>query len=260
MRPACHSGVSRDRAPAVQPGFTLVELLVVIAVMAILAALLLPTIGGAMKSANSANCKSNLRQIATAFVLYYKQYKGLMPPSGSPSAKPPNRFPHWCKNLEPFAGNPEIFRCPSKKRARYGYGLNHMWCGPDHIFGGGTAMNNRSKEFDMIVNPSGTVIICDTGVVTNKDAEPDVWLESDASNENGCCRFPYDNRPGDDCKFIYWVSDPRRPVPRHMSRKANCMFFDGHVEGIVARDIVDDMWDEPNCIYDNDRMPPRKVY
>jgi prepilin-type N-terminal cleavage/methylation domain-containing protein/prepilin-type processing-associated H-X9-DG protein len=55
-------------------GFTLVELLVVIAVIAILAALLLPTLAKAKHSAKSAGCKSNLRQLALALNMYVNDY------------------------------------------------------------------------------------------------------------------------------------------------------------------------------------------
>ncbi len=51
-------------------GFTLVELLVVIAVIAILAALLLPALAKAKASAQSAACKSNLRQLGIALTIY----------------------------------------------------------------------------------------------------------------------------------------------------------------------------------------------
>lgn len=51
-------------------GFTLVELLVVIAVMALLAALLLPALAAAKAKARSARCQSNLRQIGMALVMY----------------------------------------------------------------------------------------------------------------------------------------------------------------------------------------------
>jgi len=60
-------------------GFTLVELLVVIAVIAILAALLLPALAKAKASAQSAACKSNLRQLGIALTVYigdYQKYPG----------------------------------------------------------------------------------------------------------------------------------------------------------------------------------------
>ena len=55
-------------------GFTLIELLVVIAIIAILAALLLPALANAKKKAQQAQCLSNLKQLATAGLMYQSDY------------------------------------------------------------------------------------------------------------------------------------------------------------------------------------------
>jgi prepilin-type N-terminal cleavage/methylation domain-containing protein/prepilin-type processing-associated H-X9-DG protein len=61
-------------------GFTLVELLVVIGIIAVLIGILLPTLNRARESARNAQCLSNLRQLGLGCVMYMNQHHGLLPP------------------------------------------------------------------------------------------------------------------------------------------------------------------------------------
>jgi prepilin-type processing-associated H-X9-DG protein/prepilin-type N-terminal cleavage/methylation domain-containing protein len=78
---------ARSRRPAY--GFTLVELLVVIAIIALLIALLLPTLSRAKEQARSVTCLSNLRQLAAAAQLYCDGNRGYFPIAQDMRSAPP---------------------------------------------------------------------------------------------------------------------------------------------------------------------------
>src|SRR5215213_9598060 len=65
-------------------GFTLVELLVVIGIMAVLIGVLLPVLGRAREQVNSTRCLSNLRQLGQAMLIYANAYQDRLPNSKPP--------------------------------------------------------------------------------------------------------------------------------------------------------------------------------
>ena len=110
--------------------FTLVELLVVVAIIAILLALLLPTLNRAREHSRRIACASNLRQLAHALVLYGNDNGGWFPSSSvsriqaQPGTYAPSDWIFWNpdENLDDSAiarylggrpVDPDVFRCPS---------------------------------------------------------------------------------------------------------------------------------------------------
>jgi type II secretion system protein G len=71
-------------------GFTLIELMIVVAIIAILAGILIPNFVNARSQAQTAACESNLRAIATALELYYADNQ--VYPTASGAAVQPSLF------------------------------------------------------------------------------------------------------------------------------------------------------------------------
>ena len=113
-------------------GFTLVELLVTIAIIAILASMLLVGLSQARLTALGAKCKSNLRQLQLGWMMYVDDNEGALPPNNfvyfGPTGEPLDLQRSWCEgnartdltteNLErgvifPYVASTAVYRCPA---------------------------------------------------------------------------------------------------------------------------------------------------
>ena len=61
-------------------GFTLIEVLVVVAIIALLIAILIPSLRRARDQGKAVMCGSNLKQTFTALFMYTDEFKGTLPP------------------------------------------------------------------------------------------------------------------------------------------------------------------------------------
>jgi prepilin-type N-terminal cleavage/methylation domain-containing protein/prepilin-type processing-associated H-X9-DG protein len=107
-RSAPSAGAKRNR------GFTLVELLVVMAVMVLLAAILFPALATVREQARKATCLSNLQQLGKAQLLYLQDWDERFPDwiqDRRPGSMAP--YSYWTERLQPYTHSAAVFRDPS---------------------------------------------------------------------------------------------------------------------------------------------------
>ena len=117
----------------ISPGFTLVELLIVLATIAVLISILIPTLKKAKNQARITVCQSNLHQWGIAFRAYTEQnnnrfFKGPLESS----------WDDWVEIMEPYtASRGEINCCPfaTRTHAEGGHGIYAAWSDSEGDYG-----------------------------------------------------------------------------------------------------------------------------
>lgn len=257
--------------------FTLIELLVVIAIVAILASLLLPTLARGKQAAQSAVCRSNLRQFGIALNLFVTDHAaypfagGVAPMLAEPGFQP------WDASLGAYVskplfgggahGNPErgVWRCPSARfpakpitdayPVNYAYnshGLQIRELGEFALgLGGSPVMEPDGRRYSLrrvaeseVLAPANMIALGDAAFRVERNRLDFGWGEI--------------GRAGD-----YWLSVPGPHVVRDANRVAyerhvgrwNLTFCDGHVESLKLYTVFFDESAEARRRWSRDNDP-----
>ena len=111
-----HPETSRRRAV---PGFTLIEMLAVLAVIALLAALILPVAFNTLDTARRGACRGHLHGLGITFRLHLNDHGGIMPVAAAMPSLALNDEPSIAEVLSSYVDDPRTFRCPADNGRNY---------------------------------------------------------------------------------------------------------------------------------------------
>lgn len=204
-------------------GFTLVELLVAVGIVAALVALCLPGSLKAIEVGKSAKCASNLKQLGAAFQMYAGDHDGTILTLNEVSS-PGGNSRYWPNSLTPYIAVTQwryagaqawgdtiegVYHCPSAT-AYYnggGYGVSEL-----HL-----AKPGRITKIFSITRPTQLWLVGDAliGRPPKSKTSASVWCPLDSSWGSG---------------------NGYEAAPRH-NGKSNVCFVDGHVEPVLYSDL-----------------------
>ena len=115
------------RSPAAR-AFTLVELIVTLAIVGALAALAVPVYSRVSQSGKAASCISNLRQIGAALNLYLGEHSQIMPHLAAGRHSLSENIPVLDNTFNAYTQNQQVFACPAdNKNLAANTGTSYYW-------------------------------------------------------------------------------------------------------------------------------------
>jgi len=274
--PAPRASAARTEKPAQPPrragtGFTLVELLVVISIIALLLAILLPAVQQARLVAQNVVCKTHLRQGGQAVLLYAQENNGRLIPGWlfGQTASDPEQY--WYGMMNEYVGRPEqpttdssigfgtsYMRCPTQpEEAFHTYGVNYdlaresPWFSLERITG---TLHVLAKRLDR-VDPA-TYLIGDSSNLDWGEGHRNRRAEINSPDPNNA--WPLNVDWDEDGQFdshdrLLGSWGPYNAWGPIHNERGNFLFPDGRVE-----DVSIDTWasNRNGRLWNNDEVAP----
>ncbi|MHB1158223.1 MAG: type II secretion system protein [Phycisphaerales bacterium] len=221
LRP-CHIA---HRTSHIEHGFTLVELLVVVSIIALLLAILLPSLNKARQAARNVTCLSQQKQIGLLLNMYADDFQGWVPPGYSEITKTQNDA--WSYLLWPYAyGDHRAFRFSDNDLQ---HGSTTDGAATDkNIF---TCPVVRLSRFDTPQPPSATALqspLFSYALNTTPSGNYRIPYRVNAILQPGSAMSVFeDSRPICNA-WTYHLSSGMLPHPD----SANALYFDAHAAGL----------------------------
>ena len=168
--------------------FTLVELLVVIAIIAVLAALLLPTLNKAKTKAWTTQCLAHLRQISLGMKMYADDANGRYAMSagtiGWNQTDPISGVQSWMQQIFPYITTTNIYRCPANKLVPENKQSNFNYFNGTRAAYVASNFQRAAVNGQSILFPSSYVMAGDTLEFNPLDADKDDYSQNCVGGES----------------------------------------------------------------------------
>jgi prepilin-type N-terminal cleavage/methylation domain-containing protein/prepilin-type processing-associated H-X9-DG protein len=248
------------------PAFTLVELLVVISIIAILAAMLLPALSRARSAADATVCRNNLRQILVGMSMYVqesKTYPGetgpnafqllvpfVLAPWPSNNVDQPSSSGHYLGSIR------SVWACPGYNRIQgvflgnfgsagtsYGYNAFGQTDSNEKLHGLGVdntdGLNWQAVRESQVRSPSDMIAFGDSVPMWDFPNWSGAWVNGDPRLDNGIVRITGTPLAA----YLTQGSPPRTPIERTFDKRHggrwNIGFCDCHIEYLKRQKVFD---------------------